>query len=217
MLAVACAAVAANARADEDLRRLHAVQLETDLAKRPDVYFVLDPEARRLSVKVRATELATISLGEIRRLVFAPIFGSTETPELPAPAIWTVVEGPGDTDRETIAPTTLRPYSDAEEEEEPAATSPTSKPKKTGTDADGKPTTYRVRLDSGWQLLITSENPKLGFANRLVAAVRDGWQRMRGEEPAHPPLVALVVAPQDAQRLHHIFRTGTRILVLAGS
>ena len=79
---------------------------------------------------------------------------------------------------------------------------------------EAKPTTYRVRLDVGWQLLVTSEAPRLGFGRRLVAAVRDGWQRMRGEEPAHPPLVALVVAPEDARRLHHIFRTGTRMLVL---
>ncbi|HSG64375.1 MAG TPA: hypothetical protein VLD39_05215, partial [Gammaproteobacteria bacterium] len=81
-------------------------------------------------------------------------------------------------------------------------------------EAEGKPTTYRVRLDVGWQLLVTSEPPELGFVRRLAAAVRDGWQRLRGEEPSHPPLIALVVAPDDARRLHHIFRTGTRILVL---
>lgn len=192
------------------------MQLETELAKKPDIYFVLDPESSRLSVKARATELATISLTEIRRLVFAPIFGSAETPRLPAPAIWTVVEGPGDTDRETIAPTTLRPYSEDEEEEE-AASSTASSPAKPEAQAgaEGKPTTYRVRLDSGWQLLVTSESPRLDLGRRLAAAVRDGWQRLRDEEPAHPPLVTLVVAPQDAQRLHHIFRTGTRILVLA--
>jgi hypothetical protein len=176
---------------------------------------VLDPEARRLTVKVRATELETVRLLEIHRLVFAPIFGSATPPELPAPAVWTVVEGPGDTDRETIAPTTLRPYSEADEEEEPAASTPTGAPAQPGDEAEGKPTTYRVRLDIGWQLLVTSEPPQLGFAHRFAAAVRDGWQRLRGAEPAHPPLVALVVAPDDAQRLHHIFRTGTKILVLA--
>ena len=100
-----------------------------------------------------------------------------------------MVEGPGDTDRETIAPTTLRPYSEADEEEEPPATATPGAPAKPGGEVAGKPTTYRVRLDVG-------------------------WQRLRGEEPSHPPLIALVVAPDDARRLHHIFRTGTRILVL---
>ncbi|HEX9799657.1 MAG TPA: hypothetical protein VGC00_05740 [Thermoanaerobaculia bacterium] len=202
------------ARGDEDLRRLRAVELETELARQRAIYFVLDPDARRLTVKVRATELETVRLLEIRRLVFAPIFGSATPPELPAPAVWTVVEGPGDTDRETIAPTTLRPYSEADEEEEPPATATPGAPAKPGGEVAGKPTTYRVRLDVGWQLLVTSEPPRLGFAQRFAAAVRDGWQRLRGEEPSHPPLIALVVAPDDARRLHHIFRTGTRILVL---
>jgi hypothetical protein len=217
-LAVAGAIAAAGARGDEDLERLRTVELETELAKQPAIYFVLDSAASRLVVKARATELATVPIAEIRRLVFAPIFGAAAAPPpLPAPAVWTVVEGPGDTDRETIAPTTLRPYSESEEEEEePPAAAPAS-PAKPAGESEGKPTTYRVRLDVGWQLLVTSEPPELGFGRRLVAAVRDGWQRLRGEEPSHPPLLALVVAADDARRLHHVFRTGTRILVLGGA
>lgn len=196
------------------MRRLHAVELETELAKKPNVYFVLDPAARKLSVRARATELASVPIVEVSKLVFAPIFGEAEVPPLVAPAIWTIVEGPGDTDRETIAPTTLRPYSE-EDEEEPAATSPAAKPPaQPGDESAAKPATYRVRLDVGWQLLITDQAPQLGWGRRFLAAVRDGLQRFRGEEPSHPPLVALVVAPDDARRLHHIFRTGTRILVL---
>lgn len=202
-----------DARADEELRRLTALELEAELAARPSVYFVLDPGARKLTVRARATELATVPLVEVSKLAFTPIFGQAAAPPLVAPAIWTIVEGPGDTDRETIAPTTLRPYSEDEEEDAPASSSPaTTKP---GDAAETKPSSYRVRLDVGWQLLVTDEPPRLGRLRRLIAAVRDGWLRMRGEEPAHPPLVALVVAPDDAQRLHHIFRTGTRILVLA--
>lgn len=176
---------------------------------------MLDPAARKLSVRARATELASVPLVSVSKLVFAPIFGDAEVPPLAAPAIWTIVEGPGDTDRETIAPTTLRPYSGADEEEPETVSPAPSTPAKPGDGSAPKPTTYRVRLDVGWQLLVTDQAPRLGWSRRLVAAVRDGWQRLRGQEPAHPPLVAIVVAPEDARRLHHIFRTGTRMLVLA--
>lgn len=167
-------------------------------------------------MRARATELAAVPLVAVSKLVFAPIFGGAEAPPLVAPAIWTIVEGPGDTDRETIAPTTLRPYSEEDEEDAAGATSPAPATAKPADGTEAKPTTYRVRLDVGWQLLVTDEAPRLGFGRRLFAAVRDGWMRLRGEEPAHPPLVALVVAPEDAQRLHHIFRTATRMLVLPG-
>jgi len=166
-------------------------------------------------VRARATELATVPLLEVSKLVFAPIFGRAEAPPLEAPAIWTIVEGPGDTDRETIAPTTLRPYSEADEEESAETPAAAAAPARPADGGEAKPTTYRVRLDVGWQLLITDEAPRLDWSRRLVAAVRDGWLRLRGGEPAHPPLVALVVAPDDARRLHHIFRTDTRLLVLA--
>jgi len=171
---------------------------------------VLDRRADKLSIRVRGLELDSVAVREASRLVFRPLFGDAEAPELVAPAVWTVVEGPGDTDRETIAPTTLRPYSEDAEEESaaPAAADPAA--------AEAKPTTYRVRLDVGWQLLVTDEAPRLGWGRRFLAAIEDGWQRIRGREPSHPPLVVLVVAPADARRLHHVFRTGTRILVLAG-
>jgi hypothetical protein len=73
-----------------------------------------------------------------------------------------------------------------------------------------------VQLDVGWQLYLVNEPPRLGWFRRFGAAIRDGWQRLRGEEPLHPPLVTLVVAPDDAQRLHHLFRTGMPILVTRG-
>ena len=61
---------------------------------------------------------------------------------------------------------------------------------------------------------VTAEAPQSSFFRRLVASVRDGWQRLRGEEPQHPSLITMVVAPAGAQRLHHLFRSGTEILVL---
>ena len=66
-----------------------------------------------------------------------------------------------------------------------------------------KPSTYRVALEGGWQLLVTDDPPQLGFFRRFGASVRDGWLRFKGQEPAHPPLVTLVLERQSAQRLHH--------------
>ena len=208
-------AFSARLDADEDLRRLRLVELESELAADKDVYLLLDVGASRLAVKSRGLELAAIELREVSRLVFAPLLGGAEAPPLPAPAVWTVLEGPGDTDRETIAPTTLRPYSEEEEREEPAPAATAAEP---GAEAEGEPrTSYRVQLDIGWQLLVADEPPRLGWLDRFAAAVRDGWLRLRGGEPAHPPLVALVVAPEDARLLFHLFRSGTRILVAPGA
>jgi cell division septation protein DedD len=209
-LAVATA-LASPLAADEDLRRLRLVELEHELAADQDVYLFLDLPASRLAVKARGMELAAVELREVSRLVFAPLLGRAEAPPLPAPAVWTVLEGPGDTDRETIAPTTLRPYSEEEERTEPTP-APAGAP--VADEAAGQPkSSYRVQLDVGWQLLVADAPPRLGWIQRFGAAVRDGWLRLRGLEPAHPPLVALVVSADDARLLHHLFRAGTRILV----
>jgi hypothetical protein len=196
-----------------DALRLRAIELETELAKRAALYLVLDPAGRRLEVRVRGTVLTEVPVEEVSRLVFSGLFGSTEAPPLHAPALWTVVRGPGDTDRETIAPTSLRPYS--EEEEEPAANAALAVATKPKGETD-KPTSYRVQLDVGWQLYLVDQVPRLDRLRRFGAAIRDGWQRLRGEEPSHPPLLALVVTGEDAQRLHHLFRSGMPILVLPG-
>jgi len=201
--------VAVAARADSPAERLRLAELESELARKPDLYLVLDPAAGRLEVRGRGIALISVELRETSVLVFRPLFGRSESPALEAPAIWTVREGPGDTDRETIAPTTLRPYSQEEEMEEPVTGGPEKKPE----EIEKEPATYRVGLDNGWQLLLADRPPSFGWIRRFFASVRDGWLRLRGHAPRHPPLVALVVAPEDARRLHHLFRTGRSILV----
>lgn len=217
VLAAAPLAAADAAPAAAPELRLRQAELETELAKKPDLYLVLDAAARRLDVRARRLTLSGVDLAEVAVLTFRPMFGGeAPAPALEAPSIWRVTEGPGDADRETIAPTTLRPYSEEEEEvEAPAAAPATAAAPAAAPGEELKPATYRVALDNGWQLLLTPESPRLGWFRRFGAAVRDGWQRLRGREPAHPPLVALVVAPDDARRLHHLFRTGTPILITA--
>jgi hypothetical protein len=201
----------AAAGAQEHPAVLRAVEIEAELAKEPRIYLVLEPRAKTLRVKSRGMELAAIPVRELALLRFSPLFGSGDAPPLEAPAVWTVREGPGDTDRETIAPTELRPYSEEEEMVEPAPAAGGAPQKKPG-EAE-KPSSYRVALDNGWQLYLVNQSPNAGFLRRFAQAVRDGWLRVLGREPAHPPLIALVVAPEDARRLHHLFRTGMPILV----
>ncbi len=208
------------------LARLRAIELETALAREPKIYLVLEPAAKHLDIKSRAMVLERVELDALLLLEFQPLFTESSSPEINAPTLWKVTQGPGDTDRETIAPLSLRPYSEDEERQEPvapnspagaAATSGTpagTAPAKKSTDEAPIPTSYRATIDNGWQLYITAEPPRWSFLRRFANSVHDGWQRMRGEEPQHPPLITLVVAPAAAQRLHHLFRSGTEILVL---
>lgn len=198
-----------SARGDQDLRRLRVMELETQLAKQSDLYLYFDPPANRLAIKVRGLEIAAVEILESSQLVFRPLAGEASAPPLPAPAIWTVTEDAGDTDRETIAPTTLRPYSEDEEREEPATTGK----KKSDAEEVEERGQYRVQLDIGWQLMVVDESPRLDWGRRMIAAIRDGYQRLRGVETSHPPLVTLVVSSADASLLRHLFRAGTQILV----
>lgn len=206
----ALAAAAPAAAADlPPLARLSLADLESRLAKEPQVYLRLDPDGKRLEIRSRGLTLDGIDLAAVSRLYFAPFFGGGEAPPLTSPAVWKVTRGPGDTDRDVIAPTALKPYSEDEEASEPDS----SAPKKPEAPRE-KPTSYRVELDNGWQLFLVNERPRRGFFRRFADAVEDGWLRLRGVEPQHPPLLALVVAPGDAQRVHHLFRTGMAILVV---
>jgi hypothetical protein len=209
------ALVVASAGAADPRLALRMVELESQLAKDPGVYLYFDPAAPAVEVRVRGLTLETVKAQAVTLLDFQPLFGGGGSPKLAAPGIWKVAQGPGDTDRETIAPTTLKPYSEDEEKEEPAKPGTPGAPAPTPPKKDEfqKPSTYRVQLDNGWQLFVTNEPPKRDIFHRYLDAVRDGWQRLRGEEPKHPPLLTLVLAPADAQRLHHLFRTGTQILV----
>jgi hypothetical protein len=208
------AAAPATAPERAALARLRSIEFETALAKEPRIYLVLDPAGRRLEIKSRAMVLDRVELDDLLVLEFQPLFSRASSPQLSAPTLWKVTQGPGDTDRETIAPLELRPYSEEEEKEEPAAPAAAGAPAKKKPDETPIPTSYRATMDNGWQLYVTAEPPRSSLYQRFAASVADGWLRLRGQEPRHPPLVTLVVAPAAAQRLHHLIRSGTEILVL---
>ena len=124
--------------------------------------------------------------------------------------MWTLSVGPGDTDREVIAPTELRPApKEGEEEVEPTPAAAPSGPTPTPTPVHVPPPSYRSRLANGWDLWITDRLPPQSVVGTFTAAVRDGWRRLRGLGEDHPPAVTLAMADEDARRIHHLMRTGT--------
>jgi len=192
---------------------LKLIELEGKLAQDRFVYLALDPEKKRFDVRVRGVVLEQIPIEALGRLVFEPFFGSAPAPPLRAPAIWRVEQGPGDTDRELIAPTALRPYPKNEQEEAANQQQAAKKSKPVPSDSAS---TYRVKLDNGWQLYVLNELPETRFVYRYWEAIKYGWARLRGEEPAHPPLLAVVLTADNARRLHHLFRSQMPILVGEG-
>lgn len=212
-------ALAAIAWGGEDAPRaalVTSLEMEAAIAKSPVVYMVIDPARRVLEVRSRSLVLDRVALDGIEVVTEQPLF-SGWPPTLPElPATWKIAEGPGDTDREIVAPPHLRPYVSPEEEDtaEPTPTVAPAGPAPTPTPVPEPPASYRARLDNGWDLLITDTRPVDAFIPRLLAAVRDGWQRLRGLGDSAPPAVALAMAKQDCQRIHHLMRTGTQILVL---
>jgi hypothetical protein len=203
-----------------DPARVATVEIEAKLARQPSIYLVLDPPRRVFEVRARGIVLDSIVLSGIETVTQRPLFGGV-LPTLPqVPGEWSVEDGPGDTDREVISPTTLRPYS-SDDEDEPASPSPappgTRGPAPTPTPVPEAPASYRTRLDNGWDLWITDRLPPTGMLQRYVAAVRDGWDRLRGLGRSYRPAVMLAVSSQDARRLHHLMRKGMVILVAAGA
>jgi len=202
-----------------DPARVVSLELEAGLVKKPQVYLVLDPSRRALEVRSRGHVLDAITLAGIEVVTQQPLLGAGTPPAVPVPAIWIVKSGPGDADREIIAPDSLRPMpkEGEEEEEEPPATPAPPGPTPTATPVPEPPASYRARLDTGWDLWVCEALPASGFWARLTAAVRDGWTRLRGEGEDLPPALALAMNSDDAKRIHHLLRVGMPILVVAGA
>ncbi len=195
-----------------------ALELEAQLAKTPAIYLVVDTVRQVVDIKARALVLDRLALHGVEVVVYRPFFSSREVPMPSLPAIWTIEAGPGDTDREIVAPKELRPYSSGEEEEEePPATvaPPQAGPTPTPTPVPEPPVRYRAHLENGWDLWVVDALPAQDLPSRFAEAVRDGWRRLRGEDHRTRPALALAMAGDDARRLHHLMRTGTKILVLA--
>jgi len=189
-----------------------ARELEVQLAKQPAIYLRLDPQRRVLEIRARGIALDRVDLIGIELVSQQAML----RPSLPAspqiPALWRVKQGPGDTDREVIAPTELRPMPKDDEEEAPAQGAGTA-PQPTATPIPEPPISYRAQLENGWDLWVTGELPPQGGMRSWIAAIKDGWSRVRGEIVDVPPAITLAMHGDDARRIHHLLRTGMPILV----
>jgi len=205
----------ASARAGEstpDPALVATAEMEATLAKRPAVYLVLDPTRRVLEIRARGTVLDTIQLRGIELISQQPLFGGRHPVAPPMPAIWTVTDGPGDRDREVLEPESLRPAPKPDQDDSDAPSADAATPTPTPPPRE-TPSSYRATLGNGWDLWITEELPSQGRWGLFTAAVRDGLARLRGQGQDLPPAVTLAMTREDAQRLHHLLRSGTPILV----
>ncbi len=195
-----------------DPSRVAALQMEAGLAKKPNVYLLLDPERRVLEVKSRGAVLDSVPLIGIEVISQQPIMGRHLPSHPPIPAIWTVAQGSFDSERTVEAPTDLKPAPKNDKDYD-AGDSPDVGPAATPTPTPEAPTSYRSRLDNGWDLWVTDTLPPQTRWQTLLAAVRDGWRRLRGRGQNHIPAITLAMRDADARRIHHLLRAGMPILV----
>ena len=194
------AAPAAAARPD-------AATLELGLASSRALYLVVDPDSGRLSIRARGLELdaVTITRVEIAWGASSARAGAPPTPGLPA--VWRLTEGPAEEWRRVVAPAALSRY----DRESDGSTVPSPTP------ASPRPERYDLPTDAGWRLAIGSSASGL-VASGFWARVGRGWKRLVGSPPPPmPPTLLLVVHPEDARRLVHLFRPGTAVLVARGA
>lgn len=180
------------------------LQLEVAASRKPDLYLVVDEDGRSLAIRVRGFTLRDVPLEGIAFLVYEPMRGPAPAADIPG--AWTVVEEPDATHRRRITPDELRPFPGENGVEE-------APPTAQATELPPPPPTYRVGLDGGWELLVTQQVPGTGWWSRLRRALADGWLRVLRRLPARPNQLVLAAAPEEARRLHHLFREGTRVLL----
>ena len=219
--ALACISIslgALSARAGDvppEPARVAALEMEAELARKPGVYLVLDPQRRVLEVRSRGAVLDAVGLAGIEIVSQQPVLRRDIPAHPPIPAVWTVEQGAGDSDREVVEPTELRPAPKMGEDDdaEPAPSATPAAPTPTPTPVPLPPVSYRNRLSNGWDLWITDALPPQDRFQTFVAAVKDGWRRLRGLGEDRIPAVALAMTGEDARRIHHMLRTGMPILV----
>ncbi|HEX4954295.1 MAG TPA: hypothetical protein VF017_12965 [Thermoanaerobaculia bacterium] len=189
----------------------HRIEAEYSQARDKGVYLMLRPRTRELQVRSRGIVLESVALTDVSFLRYRPALGDAHL-EAQLPVLWTVAQDVDISHRKVIAPTELRPYPEEGQEEEEQNTQ-IAVPPDQGEPLPTPPPSYLIRLDDGWQILVAQEVPARGWKKRILAALQDGWNRLRGEQIETSDLVVLATSPEHAQRIHHLFRAGMQILL----
>lgn len=190
-------------------------EMEAAIVRGTGLYMVLDAAHSVLEVRSRGLVLDSVPLLGVEFLNHSPIFGGGRG-QLPVlPVTWVVRAEAGDFEREVIAPDVLRPYVP---EDQRTALDEARNPKVIAAHDEtiAPPSTYEVRFTNGWSLEIVDRAPRTGFFARYAAAVREGWERLRGQKHEHPPMLAVAMKGEDAQRIHHVFRADLPLIIAAG-
>lgn len=192
------------------------LELEVGLAKTANLYLKLDLDRPVLEIKARGFVLDSFQIKTLGAAARQPFFVKPRPFRLTVPTVFEVATGPGDTDREVIAPETLRP-AQRTDEEEPTPTPTSLSPRPTPTKPPETPSRYRVELRGGMLLWVTDRLPARSLSERFMAALREGWRFLfhRQRPDREPPGLVLVLETTDARHLHHLFRSGMRILVVS--
>jgi len=189
-----------------------AASLELALARGPEVYLVVDAGASRLSIRSRAMELDAVALATVRAAWQGEGVTAGSPPTVEVPAVWRVTEAPAGDWRRVVAPAELTPYADGGTAGEPAVVDLRSP-----TPGLSRPDRFVVPTDSGWRLAVATSVGDVVPVGGWRRVVR-GWRRVlrRADAPVPPTLVLVVTDPEDVQRLVHLFRAGTAVLLVGG-
>jgi len=187
------------------------MELEAQLARQPVVYLVLNIGRGVLEVRSRGMVLDSLPVTDVAVVRPKRLLSGSSSHPLELPVVWQVVEGPRDTERELIAPETLRPAPSGEEDVEDFDWE--SGPSPTPTPIPSPPKSYRARLDNDWDLWIADRPPLSRGPWRFFVASIDGLARLRGRSEPPPPAYLVTMSRSDAQRLYHLIRSGMTILV----
>lgn len=185
------------------------VALELDLARRGEVYLVVEADGSALSVRARGMELRAVPLLEVRAVWMSR--GGDPAPPAPPDAaqVWRIVEPPADSWRRVVAPEALMPFA---EEEEASATSAQADPRPAPPPC--RPDRFAAATDSPWRLAVATSVEAVvpvGWWRRVVR----GWKTMiGGSAPRLEPTLVLVVAnAEDVRGLIHLFRPGMAVVI----
>jgi len=205
--------------------------VEAAIADQGAIYILVDQKSMIAQIKIRGIALEVLPLKSLAFLDYRRT-GQMAAPDrkVQLPAIFTVQEDPTSVYRKYIAPEELITIKEAEKlEAERAAAAkaaaeaakargeetPQSAPAKHAPPEEPEPPSdYRIKLDEGWSLDVSTETPDLSFMGKVKEAFHDGMARLRGETVETPQLLGMTLSADDAKRIHRLLRPGLQILVI---